>query len=845
MSTRSSESAGCVAVVAVHGVADQKPHETARTIADLLSRVEGAGAGRYRAFEETELRLGVSRVMTEPAEAAQGQAMGRPAVRTIRQVSAELFAMRQTPQLHGALADVEPAPDTPGELGDGLAHEYMKHLLSVYRPDAKDRTFETVRLESVRNSTPCRVHVYEAYWADLSRLESGVLSAMLELYQLMFYVCSLGRKSIEYARLENRSRWWGVFAWAHALVEWPLVLGVPILNLLLLALAAVIFTIRVPSGVVVWIGIGGIATSAALLAGAAIYALRLTFRGARWPFGAALIVALAELAVGCGLWLYAHSDAYHALGFVAFLLLGALVLLLMAAYQRRRRGAFAIALVLAVLVALDFACQLWSRAGAGPGTLLAATLRSVEGVLLLLSFCWGLVLLGVFLTALVGAGAVRFGADAARRPRAKRAAWTANLTAMLPALVVIILNLAAWSAIHKAGTEIITELKPGAAQTRCPEARRFCYEPRLDKQAGVVDAGDAIRGMLDRSVRPLSLIGPVAIAALLWVAWSLFPALAGEFPRLISSGRHAAEWLGDALSAGFRAMRLSGRLLQLLYFVLLVLGMVVVVSTVLGRPCHFGEAFPTLAGLLGALVILFITSSKGPFRFLALGFRSALDVALDVTNWLRVHPLDRNPRARICARYASLLRHICLWTDPADGRRYDAVVVIAHSQGTVITAELLRFLQRARHDPALSRLHDDADRLPVYLFTMGCPLRQLYGLRFPHLYEWAWHDDTAWPGHRPDRAALGVAAWANAYRSGDYVGRYLWFPEARPNPEAWSAAHQTQARDRLEVCVGAGAHTHYWDAPDTIGRALDQIIARAGTAGPALDVAAWSPWRQP
>jgi hypothetical protein len=77
---------------------------------------------------------------------------------------------------------------------------------------------------------------------------------------------------------------------------------------------------------------------------------------------------------------------------------------------------------------------------------------------------------------------------------------------------------------------------------------------------------------------------------------------------------------------------------------------------------------------------------------------------------------------------------------------YDAILIVAHSQGTVITADLLRFLQRETKretDPALDRLVNG--NLPIYFFTMGCPLRQLYGISFPHLYNWARHyDQTPW-----------------------------------------------------------------------------------------------------
>jgi hypothetical protein len=271
----------------------------------------------------------------------------------------------------------------------------------------------------------------------------------------------------------------------------------------------------------------------------------------------------------------------------------------------------------------------------------------------------------------------------------------------------------------------------------------------------------------------------------------------------------------------------------------------------------------SLGGFLTASAVT-LTALRGRWDALARGLRPVLDVVLDVDNHLRDFPARATPRARIGARFASLLRYLCQWTDPrADkdanedkedghgedgegegGRKeggkgggYDALILVAHSQGGVITAELLRFLryQAQRQapgvdkkdaflDPSLARLipgtpENGAIPLPVYLFTMGCPLRQLYHLRFPHLYAWAGD---------PDPEALGVVFWVNAYRSGDYVGRYLWRGEAGA---PWSEATYAGPR-RKEYCVGAGAHTHYWDgtAPQ-VARELDALIEQASAEG--------------
>src|SRR5207302_2379106 len=95
---------------------------------------------------------------------------------------------------------------------------------------------------------------------------------------------------------------------------------------------------------------------------------------------------------------------------------------------------------------------------------------------------------------------------------------------------------------------------------------------------------------------------------------------------------------------------------------------------------------------VGVWLVLALIAAKGPFKGIALGLRSGLDVALDVINWLRLHPLQSNPRARICARFHSLLRHVEQWRDPHDGTGFKAIVILAHSQGSVIVADFLRFL---------------------------------------------------------------------------------------------------------------------------------------------------------
>jgi hypothetical protein len=177
-----------------------------------------------------------------------------------------------------------------------------------------------------------------------------------------------------------------------------------------------------------------------------------------------------------------------------------------------------------------------------------------------------------------------------------------------------------------------------------------------------------------------------------------------------------------------------------------------------------------------------------------------------------------------------------------------------------VTTDLLRYLERSAvdsPDPGLApygfRRGSDLSaelKLPIYVFSMGCPLRQLLNRFFPHLYWWisdvpdnslAFLGDPA-PSPIPAIIThslprideMNVTRWCNAYRSGDYVGRSLWVGQwlvrnANDDPSQPPDLSQDKIPRKYskyeEMCIGLGAHTHYWDrsAPD-VAELLDQLI---------------------
>ncbi|HEX7777984.1 MAG TPA: hypothetical protein VF424_02030, partial [Vicinamibacterales bacterium] len=345
--------------------------------------------------------------------------------------------------------------------------------------------------------------------------------------------------------------------------------------------------------------------------------------------------------------------------------------------------------------------------------------------------------------------------------------------------------------------------------------------------------------------------GPLMFAALVasvLAAYAIAPSVFFELqaPDSPRDGTASGRWL----DAGFHLMRWGGRVLVFGVLVVLPLGgLAGIILNVVYPPWFEGLAgFNTrllvrtgaILAPAGAGLILF-----NRLKQITLGFRNVVDVLLDVDNYLREYPRESNPRARIATRMASLLRYVY-------AQNYSSLVIIAHSQGTVITADLLRFIHltnTGQKDAGLARRNG----IPISFFTMGSPLRQLYGLRFPHLYQWARHQLLdPWTDERemiaaetgPDPAELDLAVWVNAYRSADYIGRYLWRPEVcdfafktppMKNDHPWQAgtfdaiaSHSPAPPDnRREFCIGAGAHQHYWDgtAPQ-VALQLDALIRR-------------------
>jgi hypothetical protein len=509
----------------------------------------------------------------------------------------------------------------------------------------------------------------------------------------------------------------------------------------------------------------------------------------------------------------------------------------------------ALAVVTIATLLASYSGLLWKKQYVGDHASLWL-FRSFEVLEIASLVTWGVLMVLTAAAWVMGAVAVRRHVDPdIDRDRPARSLWTARLTLSVSMYAFATVTLVVWALIYQG----LALLIPADTQ----------YVPLLLFANGdtATNLADFMRNVVNYGGIPaLLVLLPAGLLAALPAIWGLTPVVWAEVrpPDFRASQGEYSQQLGRWLTFAFRFLRWSGRLLYLTTTVVMPIVIAALVLTALfgsglPQPSMFGTLLRYLTAMSGLLIAALFTV-RGQLVKAVLGFRTALDVMLDIDNWLREHPVDSNPKARICGRYVSLLRYICDWHDPLKrDAKYDAVVVVAHSQGTVITADLLRFLDRESggkmdtYDPPLVPLKRD---MQLTLFTMGCPLRDLYGLRFPRLYGWTRDSGDALlkplPSdlkREPERvpAPLGLYAvkrWINAYRSGDYIGRFLWRTDDchyrwDPDPEKTSA----DGAERREFCIGAGAHTHYWDhtAVETIARELNTLLEHpAGGSPPAL-----------
>jgi hypothetical protein len=859
-----------VAVIAVHGISDQKPYESARAIADLLLTQTDSAQSTYTPFNEQFIRVKVSRVepqakvnikMLKGWNRSMYNFLDWVLPRKWADVLYHLWnsADERGPFMRRLLTGKPEDPKDPLTQPDYL---FIRDQIDEYK---KQSVYESVCLEGHRvtvnpsSSEPShtQVHIYEMYWADLSRLGSGFIRIFGELYQLLFHLGSLGRQSIDLLRAEQQvaqkhpvfGDWFNIWVWysaTEALAARILSLFLPIVNLCLLVVALMSLPGNIPEADVGWVAALG--TGLLLTLGVAYGMLRKnTTAFWNWlllPFAVGIVAALGIEGLVTGTFKTGVAlGSYRWLAIEWMLLLGVVIwVVLVKPYSRHRPGAdvFAIAVGAPLAaVALGLICAT-SNSHIG---ITFVSLRMLEVIYLLVLGGWLVFLLLYFSTLVIGGLAIAQIPQNGNGERnlAKQAAWTARFALSLPAILFSFLTLSLWTALALLSKSFLPDIA--------------FYKPLLffKEIQPVFKPFDFAHKLTVFSGSGLALIVIVAtITALVVLLWALVPAILTEvFPPSRKDLKNLyAQGLGNWLNNGFKLILGPGDwiiswLIPLLFLagtvdgVLLLTGQrISILVTLLPWLKPIAGSTDQLLGLVAAFLTASATSLiafGGRLNQLSLGLRGVIDAVLDVDNYLRLHPRDDNPSARIYARYTSLLRYLCRESIP-ETEPYDAFIIVAHSQGTVISADLLRFLA-IDPDPALKRLEDSKS---IYLFTMGSPLRQLYSYAFPHLYRWAIQEpasvdtilDLGSQANPCPETLLGVRAWVNGFRSGDYVGRHIWRSDLAK--EQWfrvdalnkpSYISADKAQTRREFCLGAGAHTHYWDkhAPE-VAQEIDRLI---------------------
>lgn len=300
---------------------------------------------------------------------------------------------------------------------------------------------------------------------------------------------------------------------------------------------------------------------------------------------------------------------------------------------------------------------------------------------------------------------------------------------------------------------------------------------------------DRLQTLIDLSASPAAIPFPVCIVVAFACAVVAFmPSVIAELlppPAPTQGERTLGLWRW--LNQGFRLLQAAKWIAVAAFFLLLPSG-----ALLQYRP-NFPWTSQNLGVVVGGSALAYLSLTRlmggvslGKLSRAFASLRVVIDTAIDVDNWLRERPVGETSRLRIMARYVSLLRHL-----KSEGYERIGVISHSHSQGTVITLDLLRYL-KARYPAFLAQL------APIDLLTFESSLRQLYAARFPGIYGWV---------RNANLCDAGLASWGNGYGSGDYVGRNLW----KGNLQTLLQSTPPYKQGCYEFCTGALGHIHYLD----------------------------------
>jgi hypothetical protein len=763
-----------VAVIAIHGVGEHTPDATSALVAAQLQHFYPTS---FEAFACTPLHIAVD-TASLPIPPEAGHTTQPHGTRMPKSVSAR------------AVSDLPQQSDMPADIAfTGI---------TLAGGQGYTATYSTTRLRCQAGELG-GFDLYDMFWSDLSHGGTqGGLRLLREMLQLFLHMACLGRTALgtllaalgPHPARRRLTHAYAASAWGYWILAVPIALG----NLLLLCLGAALLGLLVPDDTA---GRAGTAIAVAILAATlGGIAWRRTMRNetvrATVERMGLPLVWLALLAIPA-MYVVWHEVWSMRPGNIAFL--PALVLAIGAGTVVALRYDVSRPSVKIWWCALLAFCVLWWIAGVvwrrdnPPRHWLDILAFMAEGSFVWLVAWWSVLAFTNLCLLATGTRAKRAhpSDDAVRR-----AVNTSLVAAAVPASLLLIVVLTLWLGIKDV-------LDPGRLTLMYQTVDLWLFH--------WLTVEDLIGAFIDLSAgRAALLFLALMIAALAGIVVAIMPSVVAElFPPEKPAEDAPSRALWRWLDQGFRLLPTGKWLTVIAFFIVLPAG-----TLLLHLAGNTNLALPDVGATVGvgALAFVSVTRLFGAASLSRVSrtfarMRVTIDTAIDVDNWLRERPVGRTPRLRIMARYVSLLRHL-----RQEG--YERIVIVGHSQGTVITVDLLRYLT-AHAAPLLGQLG------PIDLLTFGSPLRQLYAARFPALYGWIANP----PGDARRDARLD--SWINGYGSGDYVGRNLWDRAAPAQP--WQCGRHV---DPIEFCTGALAHTHYFDesAPD-VAAAIRDAIANA------------------
>jgi hypothetical protein len=913
-----------VAVIAVHGVGQHSSGESANAMGDLLLGLNGfveAAGTPYSGFESEDIDMplpGPKLFESSPQEKAPLWTR----VRTLMEERIGFFEDKYRFRTWFRAKYREQAKEDIAH--HDVSTEFMDGQIEFYKGDPKLSHYPTCRLAGIRkgkdeeSGRPTAVHIYEMHWADLARPANSILRFFFAFFQLLLHLNSLGRMAVDQAALEHVGETdWFLYQRFYNYAVRVLTLGIFNLLVLLPVVAFAPLPLLLPRGAAAAVAIGVLfagLVAVVLLVSQSRFVSRLHIK---W-WSVLLLIGTVFLLLAAA---WSYADAHGLLTsqpygpywvLEAEWWLGAMIVLLFfvfPAYDEVRNGAKQIGFILTLVTAAGFAfcVPAWHHGHTAAPTVQdfrAAAFLLLQLMVVALGIAWLLCMaLAILATAMEVFCRTRL--RLSRHPqrleqlaRARAAARTARFTLGLSTTLILLTTLFLWSGIYRLTIRYVhlfedvtpqnvsvsalfaEDAKPGSSWF--DPADKLLLSPEKTQSvllhlqapakggnsAATTDPNAFLDGLLLQGAPPgLSITMALMAAGFLLLVLLALPSARYEVspadPRKPTNSD--SEGLGNWLSSGFRSLHWTIWAFWLAAFVVPAVYLAVTWFT-FRKPedylvhlyTFWGMSFTyTMLSKFGALVAGFATAILGGIVKSA---SVALDIILDVDNYLRTSPADKTPRARIIERYLALLRFVHSYRT-SENQPYDRIVIVAHSLGALISADFFRFLTTAgTHELSGSngerqmwirrqRLVRYAfagqlqPQIPTYLFTMGNPIRQLLDRFFPVLYGWIRPvpDGVGIPNNAIGASAqeLGVVKWRNSYRSGDYVGRSVWIEGIEagalartkqgdgqfPDPPQADEYKIGSSENRIDSCIGLGAHTHYWDrtAPD-IAEQLDAFV---------------------